>query len=610
MGVSVVAIPRLVAAVLLSLIVGGFAVWSVTRPGGSAPSALRRFAIDVGPSRPNTFGVRAMPALSPDGTQLVYAANITGTSQLFLRSLDQLDAQPLAGTDNAVGPFFSPDGDWVGFLDLATGELKKVSLRGGSPLPLCECPFLGATWLADDTIVFSRGPAGTRCLSRVSEAGGTPELLTTRDAESEEGVHIWPHALPGGKAVVFTILAGDAVPGGSEGARVAVLSLETGERHVVVEDGYNARYVPTGHLIFGRGDALWGVPFDVDRLAVNGTESLVLQGIEVNTQLGILPLSTSADGALVYRPGHAVTIGGQLSTLVWVDRQGREEPLGLPPRAYTPPAISPDGTRVAVGAVDQDLDIWIWHVMRETLTRLTFDPAGDGEPLWTPDGQRIAFSSSRGGPENLYWRAADGTGHVERLTESPNIHEPSVVSSDGTRLVFTEFTGASGDLTVLSLGGDRTATPLLQTAAFSERNATLSPDDQWIAYDSDESGLVEVYVRPFPNLADGRWQISQGGGMHPLWRPDGRELFYRDPSGRRLMAVSIQTDTAFEHGNPEMLFEDVYMTWFSRNYAISPEGKRFLMTKPITPTDENSGPVQLILVENWFDELERLVPTN
>jgi serine/threonine-protein kinase len=285
-----------------------------------------------------------------------------------------------------------------------------------------------------------------------------------------------------------------------------------------------------------------------------------------------------------------------------VDRDGREEALSAEPRAYVFPRISPDGDRLAVGARDQDNDIWIWDFARETLTRLTFAPGLDIWPLWTPDGTQVAFSSDRDGIFNLYWKAADGTGAVEGLTESENEQRPYAFTPDGSQLVFGE-TGEQGlELGVLSL--EDSSEPLLATE-FNELNAELSPDGRWLAYQSNASGQYEIYVRPFPNVEDGQWLVSTGGGTHPLWSPDGRELFYLAP-GARLMAIPVQTEPSFAPGNAEELFGVYYAEFFGRTYDISPDGERFLMIKE---SDEPSS-TEFILVQNWFEELNRLVPTD
>ena len=323
---------------------------------------------------------------------------------------------------------------------------------------------------------------------------------------------------------------------------------------------------------------------------------------------GAAHFSFSETGSLVYVDGFENEIA---RTLVWVDREGRGESLAAEPRAYTYPRISPDGTRVALDIRDQEQDIWIWDFARETLTRLTFDAGRDLYPLWTPDGRRIVFGSgvSSGGAANLFWKAADGTGAAEQLTDSPIHQVPQSISPDGKQLVYRETTVKSGnDLRVLSLEGERSS-EALQATAFNELNAEVSPDGRWLAYQSNESGQGEIYVRTFPNVNEGRWQISTGGGTRPLWGPVGSELFYLARGGR-LMVVPVQTDPSFTAGRAEILFEEPYYVEASiagRAYDISPDGRRFLMIKE--SEEDTSVPMSMTVVLNWFEELERLVPT-
>jgi serine/threonine-protein kinase len=325
--------------------------------------------------------------------------------------------------------------------------------------------------------------------------------------------------------------------------------------------------------------------------------------------------SVAADGTLVYVPGGLVATPQR--TLVWVDRRGREEALAAPPRAYRYPRLSPDGTKVAVEAQDQEGDIWIWDLGRQTLTRFTFDPTQDIYPVWTPDGRRLAFRSMRGGPPNVYWQAADGTGAVERLTETPNEQAPYAVTPDGKRLVLRQDgPKTGGDLMVLTLDGARRLTPLVQTT-FNERNGEISPDGRWLAYESDESGREEIYVRPFPDVNGGRWQVSTGGGSEPLWARNGRELFYRGPSGVLLgTTVAVEGSGSFRAGTPTKLVETRYYAGAGsgaapgRTYDVSPDGQRFLMLREGGRSDQTAPPPpSIIVVQHWVEELKRLVPT-
>ena len=405
-------------------VVTGLAVWALTQP---APGAITRFPVVLPQTQQLTNTGRRSIAISPTGSHLVYVAN----SQLYLRPMDQVEAVPLSGTEGSAPtiPFFSPDGQWIGFYSTRDSQLKKIAVTGGAAVTLCDASNpLGARWGADDTIVFGQGAAG---IFQVPGAGGTPELLIAVNAEQAERAH-GPQVLPGGAAVLFT-LAGEGGFQAWNDAQIVVESLDSGERRVVIDGATDARYLPTGHLVYALAGTLLAVPFDVDRLEVTGGPVPLVEGVRHATLTGAANFDVSRDGSLTYLPG--VAGAGVEHALAWVDREGREEPLAAEPRTYIYPRISPDGSRVALDVRDQERDIWIWDFARETLTRLTFGPGPDYYPVWTPDGEHVAFSSGREGTLNLFLRAADGTGAVNRLTESPNVQYPYAFSSDGQRLV-------------------------------------------------------------------------------------------------------------------------------------------------------------------------------
>ena len=527
-------------------------------------------------------------ALSPDGSDLVYVANRDGVQQLHRRSMDELEPIPIDGTEGGESPFFSPDGESVGFI--ANSTLQKVSLAGGPSVALCNVEGWGASWGQDDVIVFGSS-AG---LMRVSASGGTPELITTLGAG--EIRHQFPEFLPGGQAVLFSVYSG--TPGT---AQIAVHSLETGKRQMI-ESGNFMRYAPTGHIVFSRANSLWAVPFDSDRLAATGAATPVLAGVPPVNPAGLTNFALAGDGALAYVPGS--TLGS--SRFVWVDREGREELVAADPQNYREFTLSPNGTQIAVrivGSIDEDL--WIHDLLLDTWTRLTFDPASERFPLWTPDGERVAF----GGGQGMFWKFADGTGDVEPIVETPSHQRPLAFSPDGSVLVFLDLSEGM-DLGMVSLEGERASTPLLNTNAV-EANATISPDGCRIAYQSSESGQFEIYVRPFPDVDDGKWQVSSDGGRWPLWAPDGRELFYLQQD-MEMMAVSVETEPTFTIGKREPLFgmEPYFVQAIVRRVAISPDGQRFLLLKIGTGSQDAAVPPSIIVVLNWFEELKRLVPTN
>ncbi len=577
------------------------AAWLVLH---QTPQKLQSMRFSIVPPATEPFNIQGFYrnlAISPDGTHVVYVAG--SESQLMVRAIDQLEAVPLRGITSAAFPFISPDGRWVGFAASAGGELKKVSTTGGPPITLCRFPgtFRGASWGPDDTIVFATNDTSTG-LFAVSSGGGEPKVLTKPDTSHGELDHLFPFTLPGGHAVLFTISAS----GGNDNAQVAVLDLKTGQRKTLVRGGSDAVYVDTGHLVYASAGTLRAVRFDPSRLEVLSDPVPVLEQV-TTLGTGAADFRVSQNGTLVYVPG-TLNGGGAARSLVWVNRQGREEPTNAPPRTYFMARLSPDGTRVALDIRDQESDIWIWDLGRQTLTRLTFDPRTDGFPVWTPDGKRIVFGSERAGAGNVYWQAADGTGTVERLVTSPNPQLPTSIAPDGKSLVVQDTNPKTlFDLMLLTLDGSRRIEPLVQTA-FAENSGEISPDGHWLAYQSNESGRTEVYVRSFPKVDGGRWQISTGGGSRPAWSPTGRELFYLGQN-LAMMAVAVLTAPTFSAGNPSKLFDG---QWFAppgtRPYDVSRDGQRFLMIKDAMSSGSTGASPTITVVLNWFEELKARVP--
>jgi Tol biopolymer transport system component len=381
-----------------------------------------------------------------------------------------------------------------------------------------------------------------------------------------------------------------------------VLDLVTGTRTVLVRGGSHGHYVTSGHLVYTAEGTLRAVPFDLTRLETHGTPVTVLPRL-VTTPRGSGDFVVAADGTLAYVDAPGATAAAE-RTLVWVDRQGREEALAALPRPYFQPRLSPDGTRVAVAIADQENDIWVWDLARQTPGRLTFDPAADFAPVWTPDGRRLVFFSQRGREPGPFWQLADGTGTAERLsTGAP----PTGVTPDGTQVLFAS-TG-NRDLTMVALDGTRRVQALLQNPEV-ERNGVVSPDGRWLAYESDSSGRFEIYVRPFPNVRAGQWLISTAGGTRPLWAPNGQELFYVAPGGALIARRVNPREGAWSAGSPTKVVDGPYATEGvrgSRTYDVSTDGRRFLMIKQ--PVSEATAP-QIIVVQHWLEELKRLVPPN
>jgi serine/threonine-protein kinase len=586
------------------IILTGFVIWAVLHFSTPKPVPVSRFAIV--PATAERFTVQGADrdiAISPDGNHIVYRIGETGQAQIAIRSLDQLDAHPLPGIAGVRWPFISPNSRWIGFFTGPSGELRKVSLNGGSPITLCRMNGAprGASWSPDGTIVFATNDTSAGLMT-VSEGGGEPKVLTRPDKAAGEVNHFFPAVLPGGRAVLFTIvIAGQPI----ENAQIAVFDLKTGRKKVLIRGGSQPEYVETGHIIYAAAGTLRAVRFDPERLQVLSDPAPVAEQV-MTAATGAANFAVAQNGTLLYVPGSAGTGAGPQRTLVWVNRQGRDEPISAPARTYAQPRISPDGTRVALEIRDQENDIWIWDLARQTPTRLTFDPGVDQFPVWTPDGRRIIFTSGRNGIGNLYWQAADNTGSVERLTTNPNLQRATSISPDGKHVLLVETTPAGGnDINLLTMDEKKSVTPLVHTP-YREFNGEISPDGRWLAYESSESAVNQVYVRPFPNAEAGHWQISTAGGTRPLWARNGRELFYVGPDSKLMVVPVVVRGENFIPGNPTKVF-DVSISTSSpgRTYDISPDGQRFLLIKENSGAEQASTtPASMIVVLNWLEELK------
>ena len=426
---------------------------------------------------------------------------------------------------------------------------------------------------------------------RIPDDGGDPERVTTR-RDGEIG-HYRPEFLPGGTAALFTIWSGSL---GS--AQIAVASLDSGEIRTLV-NGTHPHYTSTGHVVFAREASLWAVPFDIDRLETSGTPTPVVEGVFVTALAGAAQFDVARNGTLVFVPEDTRSVN---SRLAWVDRSGQRDILPAEPRHYSNPRLSPNGTRLMV--VDRGTnDVWGWDFARETLTRLTFSPAGDQSPAWTPDGEHVAFSSSREGSFSIYWTEANGTGNVEKLSEATIEDLPLAFTNDGRQLVYMSRNPPNGwDLELLSLDGS--SEPLVATN-FGEQYAALSPDGRFLAYESNESGELAIYVRPFPDVEAGRWQVSTAEGRHVAWSPDGRELYYMTGAG--LTAAAVTTEPAFSVGERKTLFDVPYAFLDVPSYDVAPDG-RFLFVLPEEGLGSDRRQIHVVL--DWFAELQRLVPTH
>jgi hypothetical protein len=483
----------------------------------------------------------------------------------------------------------------------------KVSIDGGVPLTLCNSPLpFGASWGPDNSIVFS--PDERAGLFRVSAAGGEPESLTTPDKTMEEYGHRLPYCLPDGKGVLFTIMreAFDLQP------RIAWLDLKTRKWRVLMEDATDARYVPTGHLVFLRQGTLMTVPFDLGRHEVTGQPvpavANVMQALNVpasshNTAAGQFSISDS--GWLVYAAGGILP--DMQNSLIWVDHKGGAEPIASFKAPFSAPRLSPDGQRIAYTTLGREERVWVYDLNRGTASRLTAE-GKTSYVTWTPDGKQVAFDWLKSGPPNLHWQLADGSSAMERLTTSDYWQMQGSWSPDGATLAFVERPpDTNWDILLLDLRSRR-VTPFLNSRAWGEGWPEFSPDGRWMAYVSDESGRWEVYVRTFPGPG-GKWLISQEGGQEPLWARTGKQLFYRQWDKNQVWVVDIRTDGGFSASKPRLLFKapGLGLGGPIRSWDLSLDGQRFLMVK-----NEEAKPTpvtEMVLVMNWFEELKRLAPS-
>jgi Tol biopolymer transport system component len=574
------------AAVLLGLL--GATVASVWKRGAAAVSSrVSRLTILLPPGQQLDRGFPPV-AISPSGMHVAYVGIGDGRQQLYLRAINEQEIRPLAGTDWATSPFFSPDGQWVGFF--SQGKLKKVSVSAGIIQTMCDAGGSGGSWAPDEFIYFAPGPNSG--LFKVSASGGTPIEVTRLERARGEISHRWPEVLPGGKAVLFTMWTG---PGQDE-KHVAAQRLDTGQRVTVIEGGQTGHYVASGHLVYARADELFAVRFNPDSLQTTGQAVRLADSVLVGNQGAHFAASETGDLVLV--PGDPRRLDRRL---VWVTRNGGVEPVSAPVRPYAGTvAISPDGRFAAVDVLEESINIWVYDFSRATLTPLIKGSGSSQVPRWTPDGTRIVYRGTRRGFRNLWWAAVSQPAAEERLTDGASAGTPSSWSKDGKRL----FYQSDADIWMLPVADERKPRPIVQSPA-DEGHPRLSPDSRWLAYTSNVSGRTEVFVQPFPGPGP-RVQISTDFGIEPIWSPDGRELFYMG-GDTKLMAVNITTTPTFKAGMPRVLVEGRYMynSNHAAGYDVSPDGRRFLRVQPLHP---DPLPNQINVVLNWLEELRRVLP--
>ena len=570
------------AAAVVVLAASGWLAWRLVTP--SPPARTLRLAVPF--ARGDVFVPSSVSvlALSPDGSTLVYRLQRQGVTQLYMRRLDSEAAEPLAGTENATGPFFSPDGRWIAFDK--DGVLSRRAIAGGPVVAICPAPGgLTGTWTTNDEIIFAAGTS--RRLERVSASGGTPTALTTVRTDVGEVSHGLPAMLPGNRAVLFTIFSADT-------AHVARLNLDTGEITRVVE-GRQPGYLPSGHLVFAREGALWVAPYDAasGRMTADPVPA-VSPVLESRVAGGGVQYAVASSGTLLYAPARSLAAA---RALVWLAPGREPTDLPLEPRAISRMTLSHDGTRVAMAMADgRSQDIWIFDIQRGTLSRLTPDAAVDTAPVWSPDGQAIAYRSDQDGG-GLFLQPVDGRPTVRLTRVDGPIHTPYDFSPDGRQVLFTEFRSyRDQDVAMVDVATGAVTSLLTDPAA--ELRPQLSPDGRWIAYQSDESGNYEVYVRPFPDTTGPRWQISSGGGTSPQWMPSGHVLVFDDGAHLRRAVLRVR-DGALEPGTPETFITDppILRDRLGPYLDVAPDGRILAISPNRRPAVE---PSPLMVLEGWL----------
>ena len=584
----------------LAAVVAAFALWQVSIGPVDGTGELLTLVAPIAADLQVPPTQEGVLALSPDGKTLALVLVKNNKRMLYVRSLDRDEIVEMPGTENATTPFFSPDGAWIAFF--ADDKLKKVSTSGGTSMTLCDArgSNRGGAWGTDDVITFV--PHYTRPLMRVSGAGGEPMPFTSIDSANGERTHRWPDAVPGEDLVLFTVGTIES-PEGYDEARIDAVRPSTGERRTVLEGASMAKYVPTGHLLFGRGGFLFAVPFDIGSLETRGNPVPVVENVMGNSGSGVVNADIGRNGVLAFI---SATRQSRQSRLVWRTRDGAKDPLGAPPDSYLTPTLSPDRKRIAIMLRNENnFDIWTYQIEQDTLTRLTFE-GENRSPTWSPDGRRIAFSSARGNAlTSVFVKAADGSGPAEMLyaptqlrTESAGNILPMGWTPDGKHLI-VEYADENSQ-NIASISEDGEPRFLVNTPAI-EVQPRLSPNGRWLAYISDETGDFRVFVRAFPGPG-GKWQVSNTTGARPVWSPDGAELFYRHQTSLYSVAVDESSGT-FKSGRPEIVFDDLHplSAW---DYDVF-DANRFLLLETV---GDRTGPPGVTVVVNWFDELERLVP--
>jgi len=587
--------------VALTAAVASIAWWRFTPevPG----RAVTRFAIAL-PEHQRLASRSQVLAISPDGSRVVYAAN--APVQLYLRSMAEMEAHPISGTNlDVMSPFFSPDGQWIGFYSFQDGTLKKIAVSGGAAVTICKStPPHGVAWDGDWIVFADEGEKG---VLRVSPNGGEPEVIASVKPGETFGA---PHLFDDGKLLLFTVATGGGLERWDR-AQIVVQRVGSTERLVVLRGGSEGRYVPTGHLVYMLANTLLAVPFDSKTWQVRGGPVPIVEGVRrFDSTANRLPdasIAFSRTGSLVYLTGSAIT-GGAQRTVALATRDGQQQPLNLPPRPYVHPRVSPDGKQLAIQTDDgNDAIIWIYDLRGGSPPRrLTFG-GRNTSPIWGPEG-RVTFHSDREGDHGLFWQLADGTKPADRLlkADAASEYRPDAWSPDGKTLMFSVVRGSTTTLSTLSGGVVKPwATDIRAT------HATFSSDGKWLAYVSTEAGnRTEIFVQDFQRTG-AKYQVSTEGGTFPVWSPDGTQLFYWPLQRQGLVGVDVQTRPSFSYGkSAAQPIEAIFTGAPRRNYDIMPDGKQFVVIRPADVSADANSSInsQISVVTNWFEELKARVP--
>jgi len=589
----------IIAAVCLLALLASlpFSIAYFRSTGPASPQPIVRYDITT-PEKASLTIIR-WPAItmSRDGSTVAFVATADGVTRLYIRRRDDPEPRRLAGTEGAADPAFSPNGKWIAFV--ADFTLKKVPLDGPAVALTKVDDARGLSWADDDTLVYSPEPADG--LFRISANGGTPVQVSKLDAAKNERTHRWPQVLPDGKAVIFTVGTNDS-PDSYERSNIEAAVFTTNERRVILQGASMARYVPSGHLVFARGGGLYAVPFDAETLSTSGTPQLVQQGVSGDETTGAAHFAIGDDGTLAYIPGGT---GANQRRIAWADRGGKLEPIAIPAAQYNDLRISPDGSRMAVltGSSGSG-DVWVYDLARLTSTRLTFN-LSNAAPVWSADGRTVFYSEIQpSGGSVLMQRPADGSRDAQSVTSVTNTAYLKAINRDGTTAIFDyQMNTNRGDIVQVAMKKDAELARLVSTP-FNEYAAALSPDGQWLAYQSNESGRPEIYVRDLSQTG-GRFPISTDGGEEPRWSADGRELYYRNNAS--LFSVPIELRPAFRAGKPHALFSGAYDLRSNSgvSYDVDPKTGKFIM---IRTADESTLPTSIRVVLNWSEELRRAAP--